>query len=136
MIILADSGSCVRVLMVSASLAVLSACMFTEPVATEPVVAEPQPALIVAPAANGEAESADEGEIAKLPVAPVEQYDSDDVVWIQQRLQELGYYEGETNGSVGSATREAIREYQVDQGLEPVGRPTAEFREFMWRNGG
>ena len=77
-----------------------------------------------------------DGEGAALPVPEEPQYDPDDVAWIQQRLLDLGYYEGAVDGYVGWRTKRAIREYQVDQGLEPDGRPTAEFRDFMWRNGG
>jgi hypothetical protein len=64
------------------------------------------------------------------------QYDEGDVIWIQQRLKDLGYYEGPVDGSVGNATRGAVREYQRDQDVSADGQPTLELREFMWRNGG
>ena len=70
------------------------------------------------------------------PVAVAPDYDQEDVVWIQQRLQDLGYYQGDADGEVGRATRQAIETYQQDQGIETDGQPTAELREFMWRNGG
>lgn len=63
-------------------------------------------------------------------------YNHDDVVWIQQRLQDLGYYNGDIDGSVGRATRTAVEEYQQEQGVESDGQPTTKLREFMWRNGG
>jgi hypothetical protein len=63
-------------------------------------------------------------------------YSQDDVVWIQQRLQDLGYYDGAIDGSAGEATRTAIEEYQQEQGVDSDGLPTAKLREFMWRNGG
>lgn len=63
-------------------------------------------------------------------------YNQDDVVWIQQRLQDLGYYDGDIDGSVGRATRAAIEEYQQEQGVQTDGLPTAKLREYMWRNGG
>ena len=63
-------------------------------------------------------------------------YNQEDVVWIQQRLQDLGYYNGDIDGSVGKATRMAIEEYQQEQGVQADGQPTAKLREFMWRNGG
>jgi len=63
-------------------------------------------------------------------------YSQEDVVWIQQRLQDLGYYNGDIDGSVGSATRTAIEEYQQEQGVQTDGQPTAKLREYMWRNGG
>jgi hypothetical protein len=64
------------------------------------------------------------------------QVDEGDVIWIQQRLKDLGYYEGPVDGSVGNATRGAVREYQRDQDVNADGQPTLELREFMWRNGG
>jgi Putative peptidoglycan binding domain len=73
----------------------------------------------------------------ELPPAPVKpRYKKEDVLWIQQRLEELGYYTGAIDGSYGKGTREAIKAYQADQELEQDGRPTPELRDFMWRNGG
>ena len=88
--------------------------------------AEPE-GLVIDPAAEGEqvATRVQQPEVAKA-----------DVIWIQQRLKELGYYEGSIDGSAGQATRSAIKEYQVDQDIPTDGRPSAELREFMWRNGG
>ena len=63
-------------------------------------------------------------------------YNQEDVVWIQQRLQDLGYYDGSVDGSVGQATRTAIEEYQQEQGVKSDGQPSAKLREYMWRNGG
>jgi hypothetical protein len=59
-----------------------------------------------------------------------------DVIWIQRRLKDLGYYSGPIDGDAGGATRRAIREYQADQGLATSGMPTPELQDFMWRNGG
>ena len=70
------------------------------------------------------------------PASKPSPYAREDVVWIQQRLQELGYYTGAVDGSAGQATRNAIEAYQQDQGVAPDGKPTAELRDFMWRNGG
>jgi hypothetical protein len=100
-----------------------------------------------------EREPAIEGQGPELPAAPAEpveqpspqteispvvqpEYDAEDVAWIQQRLQDLGYYQGDIDGEVGKATRNAIKQYQQDQDVESDGQPTAELREFMWRNGG
>lgn len=63
-------------------------------------------------------------------------YDTDDVIWIQQRLRELGYYDRKVDGAVGPGTREAVRAYQQDQSIRVDGQPTRELRDFMWRNGG
>jgi peptidoglycan hydrolase-like protein with peptidoglycan-binding domain len=40
----------------------------------------------------------------------------------QERLKELGYYEGAIDGVYGPKTAEAIREYQQGQGLTATGR--------------
>jgi hypothetical protein len=37
---------------------------------------------------------------------------------VQAELQEMGYYRGEVDGLLGPLTREALQEYQADQGLE------------------
>ena len=130
-------------------LASLSACTIVQPV-EEPVqpaeVAEPQSEVVeIAPELEADSESAvieAEGIEPDLPVEvqpeppPIPQAKRGDIVWIQERLQELGYYQGPVDGSVGKATREAIGAYQVDQGLEPTGNPSADLRDFMWRNGG
>ena len=63
-------------------------------------------------------------------------YNRDDVIWIQQRLKDLGYYDGPVDGSAGKATRNAVMEYQREQDVPADGQPTAELREFMWLNGG
>ena len=89
--------------------------------------------------------SAQQGDTATLMpedgeqgVAWVQQpeFDHDDVIWIQQRLKDLGYYNGSVDGVVGQVTRGAIKDYQRDQAVTANGVPSAELREFMWRNGG
>jgi hypothetical protein len=88
---------------------------------------------------GAEPAAVDSAEVVLLPepVQPVRpRYNRDDVLWIQQRLEELGYYTGPVDGAFGRGTREAIKAYQADQELEQDGRPTAELRNFMWRNGG
>jgi peptidoglycan hydrolase-like protein with peptidoglycan-binding domain len=64
------------------------------------------------------------------------EFDQADVIWIQQRLKDLGYYNGPVDGSVGQVTRGAIKEYQRDQAVTANGLPSSALREFMWRNGG
>ena len=95
-----------------------------------PPAPEPAPTLPTAP----EPEAAGEVAVVAPPPAPV--WKRDDVLWIQERLQELGYYEGAVDGAVGPGTRQAIRDYQQDQDVKADGQPTAALREFMWRNGG
>jgi len=90
-------------------------------------------------AAPSEPVAADTIEVVSLPQVekPVKpRYKKDDVLWIQQRLEELGYYTGPVDGAYGRVTREAIKAYQADQEIAQDGRPTSELRDFMWRNGG
>lgn len=44
-----------------------------------------------------------------------------DVTHLQERLQELGYYEGEIDGVYQEQIFEAVRQYQADYGLNPDG---------------
>ncbi|MBV9618992.1 MAG: peptidoglycan-binding protein, partial [Verrucomicrobia bacterium] len=37
---------------------------------------------------------------------------------VQSELQEMGYYEGEVDGLLGPLTRQALTDYQADQGLQ------------------
>jgi peptidoglycan hydrolase-like protein with peptidoglycan-binding domain len=82
-------------------------------------------------AAGMDLQESDEVAEATMKTAP-----TGDVVWIQRRLRDLGYYSGPVDGDAGGATRRAIRDYQTDQGLAPTGKPTPELQDFMWRNGG
>ena len=43
---------------------------------------------------------------------------------IQARLAELGFYRGRPDGIVGQMTREAIRRYERELGVEPTGMPS------------
>ena len=43
------------------------------------------------------------------------------VLWIQQALTELKYYSGDLSGSYGSKTKEAVRQFQKDNGLSSDG---------------
>ena len=119
------------------SAAGLSGCASVDE--TEPAPVAEQAAVVEAqePAEVGPPQ---EVELPVVPVPPEEpeqpSYNTDDVLWIQQRLQELGYYKGSVDGAVGAATRDAVKAYQRDQGLQGDGQPTAELRDFMWRNGG
>jgi len=97
----------------------------------EPVAVEEPPV-----AAEGQVEVAQPPESAPASAISPSPWSHEDVVWIQQRLKALGYYSGTVDGSAGQQTRNAIEAYQQDQGVTPDGKPTAELREFMWRNGG
>ncbi len=45
---------------------------------------------------------------------------------VQQSLTTLGYQPGKTDGRVGEETERAIREFEMDQGMIPTGRVSAE----------
>ena len=51
----------------------------------------------------------------------VERCVSDAVREMQQRLKELGYYDGEVDGDFGGGTEEAVRLYQRQNGLDVDG---------------
>ncbi|HEY9729962.1 MAG TPA: peptidoglycan-binding protein [Chroococcales cyanobacterium] len=40
---------------------------------------------------------------------------------LQQRLQKLGYFKADVTGYYGGVTKEAVREFQKDRGLQPDG---------------
>jgi membrane-bound lytic murein transglycosylase B len=43
---------------------------------------------------------------------------------LQNRLKELGYYDGEVDGNFGSGSKAAIQAFQTQNGLAPDGEPT------------
>jgi hypothetical protein len=45
----------------------------------------------------------------------------DEISGVQSRLKGLGYYDGETTGTLDEKTGDAIREYQTAIGAEPTG---------------
>jgi len=133
---LAPLQGAVTVLAAALMLAGCAARVPEVPVVTESAAPEVEPVQAETVAASEPVEVAvqEEGEVAAAPAAPV--FNRDDVLWIQQRLQELGYYNNAVDGAVGQATRNAVRAYQQDQDIRADGRPTRELRDFMWRNGG
>jgi hypothetical protein len=50
---------------------------------------------------------------------------------VQARLKNLGYYRGEISGTLDDATREAIRAFQGERGLDPTGEPDQETRDAL-----
>ena len=40
---------------------------------------------------------------------------------MQQRLINLGYYDGQPTGAEDDDTRQALRDFQLDSSLEPTG---------------
>ena len=63
-----------------------------------------------------------EGEPESEPVRVMQFGDKgDDVAFLQTRLIELKYYRGTASGSYGEATRDAVKRFQGDFGLEATG---------------
>ena len=50
-----------------------------------------------------------------------------DVVALQLKLKELGYFDGRADGLFGSMTEEAVKAYQADKGITTTGVATKEF---------
>lgn len=50
---------------------------------------------------------------------------------LQQRLAGAGFYDGKTDGNIGSGTKAAILAYQQAAGLTPDGYPSKELLEYM-----
>ena len=50
-----------------------------------------------------------------------------DVVTLQLKLKELGYFPGRADGLFGAMTEEAVKTYQTDKGLTATGIATKEF---------
>ena len=114
----------------------LSACAVQPPVVETPAASTVETPIdaVAVDAVAVDAATVDASETDTAPV--VSEYRKDDVIWIQGRLRELGYFDGAVNGAVGEKTNSAVRAYQRDQSIETDGRPTTKLREFMWRNGG
>ncbi len=55
---------------------------------------------------------------------PAGSLNAEEKIELQERLQQRGLYIGEVDGHLGSATREAIRSYQVQAGLVEDGLPS------------
>jgi peptidoglycan hydrolase-like protein with peptidoglycan-binding domain len=59
------------------------------------------------------------GTVARGGVEP--SLTTDEVRSVQSTLRDLGYDVGDVDGAVGARTRDAIRAFQRDRGLEPTG---------------
>ena len=61
-------------------------------------------------------------EVETQPARDMQRGDSgDDVLFLQTRLKDLKYYNGELSGNFGNATRDAVKTFQRDFGLEETG---------------
>ncbi len=55
----------------------------------------------------------------------------DDLISIQNALRSRGYDPGPVDGIMGPRTREAIRRFQGDQGVQITGEPSAQLRDML-----
>ena len=67
-----------------------------------------------------------------LPYVMEEGDDGSDVQKLQNRLDELGYFEGNINGYFGTATLRALKAFQVKNGLADNGIADAQTRELLF----
>ncbi len=52
---------------------------------------------------------------------------------LQQRLTAYGYYDGKADGRIGEGSRQAIKAFQAQQGLDPDGNPSMEVLKTLRR---
>ena len=68
-----------------------------------------------------------------LTMTDLREGDSGDLVrYLQTRLAQLEYFEGEADGQYGSATAEAVRAVQRNMGLEQTGEASVSFQEHLF----
>lgn len=60
-----------------------------------------------------------------------QQANKDQIRQAQQRLKDLGFYEGQIDGIYGPETEAALREYQARQGLQVTGALTQETQQAL-----
>lgn len=62
------------------------------------------------------------GENAMMPTRALRKGDSGaEVLWLQQKLQQYGYYQGNLDGKFGSGTLNAVKQFQRARGLQTDG---------------
>lgn len=55
-----------------------------------------------------------------------------EVVRLQQALHDLGYYKGDVSGTFGAKTRNAVKEFQAEQGLSASGAAGEETQQMLY----
>ncbi|HML48024.1 MAG TPA: peptidoglycan-binding domain-containing protein, partial [Clostridia bacterium] len=56
----------------------------------------------------------------------------EDVFWLQNKLTELGYYQGTITGSYYQGTRDAVKAYQQEMGLAVDGQAGRRTQESLY----
>ena len=98
---------------------------------TEPEEEEPTTTAVVA-ASNDDDEDDDEPK-SSTPVIIAENGDfNDQVSKIQIKLTELGYYSMDTSGIFGDYTEEAVKDFQIANGIDATGKVDAKTFEVMF----
>ena len=62
---------------------------------------------------------------------PFTRLDQDEVMELQKKLKEKGFYDGEIDGKAGSGTRKAILKFEESAGVELQGFPSKEVLELI-----
>lgn len=62
---------------------------------------------------------------------PFTKLDQDEVIELQTKLKEKGYYDGEIDGKAGGGTRKAILKFEEEAGVELQGFPSKEVLELL-----
>jgi peptidoglycan hydrolase-like protein with peptidoglycan-binding domain len=103
------------------------------PPAEEPkaAVAEPKPAVAEPKPAVEEPKPALADDAPKSDLKPWPSNKTDQTREIQILLRDLDLYHGTTNGTLGPATRAAIRQFQLTNGDADTGEPTEELFDVL-----
>ncbi|MFD0915360.1 lytic murein transglycosylase [Pseudahrensia aquimaris] len=75
------------------------------------------------------------GDFANQLPRPYRRLSEDERILLQQRLAQLGLYDGEIDGKIGSGTRAAIRKAQDRLGMRPDGYESPKLLQRLNRNG-
>lgn len=65
---------------------------------------------------------------------PFTKLDHDEVVELQTKLKEKGFYDGEIDGKAGGGTRKAVLKFEESVGVELQGFPSKEVLELLRKN--
>ncbi len=107
----------------------------TAPTKQEPAAAAPPPSPSEASSSEAAASAAERPEPRKVTctvdVGPWPTDKTDQAKAIQILLRDLGLYGGTTYGTVGPATREAIRKFQLAAGEAETGEPSEVLFELL-----
>ncbi len=61
-----------------------------------------------------------------------EKSENEHVFWMQEKLKELGYYEGKVTGQMLGGTAKAVKAFQKDHGIYQSGRADQKVIDLLW----